>query len=181
MRVSTPAITGTSREKFVAANNWQLGAAGGALNNPLNLTDHLGLSPGGCVGDPGQQCSPRGLTGLCDDSFGNAIPCSQILGGPSSALFGSLVYDLPGFQNPSAEALQVYIKCLSNKFQCDANGDYYNPDYQIPGEWPIQPTDHKLGEAFWACRYRKPRLHTSRRTLQFRTFLRLNSVHLSLG
>jgi hypothetical protein len=55
-------------------------------------------------------------------------------GGPDPTLFGNLIYDLPGYQNPSAQAYGVYLGCLSNGFQCDANGNYYNPDYSAQAQ-----------------------------------------------
>lgn len=74
-------------------------------------------------------CGSAGTTGLCTDSFGASGPCSQVGGGPSASLFGDLLYDLPGYQNPGKQAMRVYLGCLSSGFQCDANGNYNNPNY----------------------------------------------------
>ena len=32
-------------------------------------------------------------------------------------------------QNAAAQAMGVYLSCLSYNFQCDENGNYYNPNY----------------------------------------------------
>lgn len=100
------------------------------VTNPNSLNDPLGLSPGG---PNGPACLARGrgaqaaASGGCyPDPFGGGGSDGGS-GGPDPTLFGNLIYDLPGYQNPGAEALAVYLSCVSYGFQCDADGNYKPP------------------------------------------------------
>jgi hypothetical protein len=99
-------------------------------NNPLSLIDPLGLEDcasnpyqGACNG-PGGGDAPGGGGGGGGGSNWNFDPCGSYCA-PALSLI-SFNWEL---QNAAAQALGVYLSCLSYNFQCDANGNYYNPNY----------------------------------------------------
>ncbi len=92
------------------------------------------------TGNPGDPGNPNDPTDPNSPSFN---PMS-----PDPNLFGNLIYDLPGYQNPSAEAYGVYRGCLSYGFQCGANGNYYNPDYSGQAQAQYDRLQANLAAAF---------------------------------
>jgi RHS repeat-associated protein len=94
--------------------------------NPNSETDPSGLCPwcGGGAGTGAGSMGQEGSSNGCSiDDGPPGVSCSGP-NVPDPSLFGNLLYDLPGYQDPGAEAMHVYTSCLSNGFQCDANGNY---------------------------------------------------------
>jgi hypothetical protein len=110
-------------------------------NSPIIYVDPLGLLAVGCPGELHQAADPwcgGGGSGggggegggFCDgssDCNGTGGIFCDASGGCGAGSAGLLAGQLGNFQ----QTMGVYLSCLSYKFQCDANGNYYNPNYLL--------------------------------------------------
>jgi RHS repeat-associated protein len=108
-------------------------------NSPLSYIDPSGLIAVGCSGELHASADPwcsgggsgggaGGGGGFCNgssDCNGTGGIFCDASGGCGSGNAGLLSGQVGNFQ----QSMGVYLSCLSYYFQCDANGNYYNPNY----------------------------------------------------